>query len=74
MQCQALPLFHSLTRCDSTISLLGVPKHTALKKWLESDNSIITATANLTTQNLNLVLLTDNPDAAIFERFVSSMF
>ena len=64
-KCQALPLFHSLSGCDSTISLLGVPKHTAFKKWLESDNSIITAMANLTTQNLNLVL-TDNPDAAIF--------
>ncbi len=27
-KCQALLLFHSLTGCDSTTSLFGVPKHT----------------------------------------------
>ncbi len=34
----------------------------------------MTAMANLTTLNLNFLSLTDNPDTAVVERFISSMF
>ena len=67
-------MFHSLTGCVSITGLLGIPKPTAFKKWLESSSSIMSAMSNLKTSNSNLVCLDSETDTVIVERFISSMY
>ena len=76
-KCLALLMFHSLTGCDSTTALFGIPKQTAFQKWIETaerDCLILTAMLNLTSPDLGSVILESNADVVIVERFVSSMF
>ena len=68
-KCSSLLLFHSLTGCDSTTSLLGIGKPTAWKNWLASTETVLSALTALTMnlqENVN--------DVATAEMFISSMY
>ena len=56
-------MFHSLTCCDTTTGMLGITKHTAFQKWLDTvakDSFILAAMNNITCHDLTVINFDDN--------------